>query len=163
MQPFETTLPEDFDGTFKFTNRSKEDFTARWDNREYVFPAESTSPMIILNATPLEVQSIRKKFAREWAVIEFFKSKAGQAFEKQERNGDGTPKFNSIYQAVAYTDTDLKPFIQMCLEPLPQAKAKVQAVIQDPLEDRLSRDDDGQLRTQVVDKKTSLREKALKG
>jgi len=54
-------MMETFDGVFKFTNASKEDFKVLWNNKEYTFPAESTCPMIIPGEMPENVQEIRKK------------------------------------------------------------------------------------------------------
>lgn len=160
-QQFDTILPEGFDGTFRFTNASDEDFIGKWDSKEYLFRAQSTTPMMILNATPLEVQNIRKKFARDWAEREFFKSKRGMMLSSQERNSDGTPKFNSIHMAATYSDDDLAPFIQQCLTPLPIVAATVAESPKVNLEDSLTRDDEGEIVTQAVDKNTSLRKKAL--
>jgi hypothetical protein len=65
-------LPSDFDGIFRFTNWTDSDFTAKWDNIEYTFPAKKTTPIVIPNATPVEIQNIRKKFAKELAVACFY-------------------------------------------------------------------------------------------
>lgn len=114
-------LPADFDGVFRFTNFTDEDFKARWNSIEYTFPASKTTPMVIPGATPEEVQTIRKKFARELAEREFYK----------------TPKFKlmndiPVGQTPAiYTDSDLTPFIQRCLEPLPVAQATLKALPKD--------------------------------
>lgn len=111
-------LPPDFDGVFRFTNFTNEDFKAKWGGVEYTYPAQKTTPMIIPGATPEDVQYIRKKFAKELAIREFYK----------------TPKFigmNTIAPGgvpALYTDSDLADLIQKCLEPLPagQATVKVQ-------------------------------------
>ncbi len=138
-------LPADFDGVFRFTNYTNEDFTAKWDKVEYTFPANKTSPMV-MNFTPAEIQSIRKKFARELAEREFYK----------------TPKFNELNKHIPggipalYTEADLKPFIQKCLEPLPLAQAKAKVVPSDNLEDRNSKDENGDSLTVPLDRKKSL-------
>lgn len=117
----ENVLPTDFDGVFRFTNFTDKDFTAKWGGVEYTFPAMKTSPMIIPGMTPEEVQNIRKKFARELAIREFYK----------------TPKFigmNTISPGgipALYTDSDLVPFIQRCLEPLPLAQVIAKAIPKD--------------------------------
>ncbi len=160
MQKIDTILPEDFDGVFRFTNDSDEDFIGKWDSLEYVFPARKTTPMLITNATPLEVQNIRKKFAREWAERQYFKSEKYQKMFNQERNPDGTPRLNSIHQAGTYGDNELAPFIQQCLTPLPIARATVQEAPKEELEDRLSRTPKGKLRTRVLDGDESLVEQA---
>ncbi len=157
----ETTLPEDYDGTFRFTNWTDEDFVAKWDSKEYTFPAQTTSPMIIPNQTALEIQQIRKKFAKDLAEREFTKVKAFKDLLKQERNPDGTPKTHSIFMAAMYTISALTPLIQRALEPLPVSRANVKEASRPKLEDSLSRNSDGELNTEVIDKKTSLREKAL--
>ena len=138
-------LPEDFDGTFRFTNTSDEDFTAKWDKVEYTFKARTTSPMI-MNFTPVEIQSIRKKFAKELAVREFYK----------------TPKFGEMNKHVPggtpalYTDADLAPFIQTCLEPLPITHAKAKVLPKNNLEEVNAKDEDGEPLTTVLNQKKSL-------
>lgn len=138
-------LPADFDGIFRFTNYTNEEFKAKWNGIEYTFPALKTTPMIIPGATPEEVQHIRKKFARELAVMEFYK----------------TPKFKSLNANVPggtpalYTDSDLTQFIQRCLEPLPVGVAKAKIIPKDE-ESNLRKDEDGEHVTKVIDKKKSL-------
>lgn len=161
IMKYESVLPQDFTGVFYFTNWAKEDFVGIWGKREYHFPAEKTSPMVIPEHSPLEIQHIRKKFARDLAEREFYRSKAYSNFQKQERNDDGTPRLNSIHQAGAYTLNDLVPFIQRCLEPLPMAKASVTETKSENIEDKLSRNEEGELNTQAIDKKASLKQKAL--
>lgn len=147
MNPEEkkNVLPADFDGIFRFTNFTKDEFKAKWGGIEYTFPALKTTPMIIPGATPEEVQHIRKKFARELATLEFYK----------------TPKFGGLNAHIPggtpalYTDSDLAPLIQRCLEPLPIASAKV--TVMKPNEDvNLRKDEDGKNITQVIDKNKSL-------
>lgn len=163
MEHVDTILPEDFDGVFRFTNASEEDFIAKWDSKEYLFPARKTTPMVMAGSSPIEVQSIRKKFAKDWAVNEFLKGSKGVVLQSQEKNSDGTARFGSIHMAATYSESDLVPYIQMCLEPLPQGKVKVSVAKKEPLEDKLSRDDDGNIITEVLDrdKKTSLRKRVL--
>src|SRR6185369_6825660 len=138
-------LPADFDGIFYFTNYTDRDFTAKWDKIEYTFPAFKTSPMV-MNFTPLEIQNIRKKFAKELAVREFYR----------------TDKFNRLNEHVPggvpalYTDEDLKPFIQKCLEPLPITHAKARVLPKEKLEDINSKDEEGNPVTVPLDKKKSL-------
>lgn len=139
-------LPDDFDGVFRFTNYTEQDFKAKWSNVEYTFPAMKTTPMIIPNQTPEEIQHIRKKFAKELATIEWYK----------------TPKFvgmNNITPGgtpALYTDSDLSPFIQRCLEPLPiaQMKSKVLPKVLD--EKNFSKDSKGRLVTKILEKDESL-------
>lgn len=163
IMDFEHVLPEDFDGTFRFTNDSDEDFIGRWNSKEYVFPAHTTSPMLIPEQTALEIQQIRKKFAKDWAEREYQKSDAFRNLLRQERNADGSPRLNSFQAAGSYGLDQLIPYIQRCLKPLPNAKAKVVVPEKKLLEDSLHRDEEGELVTKSIDKKLSLREKALKG
>ncbi len=142
-------LPENFDGVFRFTNYTSTDFTAKWNNIEYTFKANKTTPMIIPNATPEEVQSIRKKFARELAVREFY----------------GTPKFIAQNKHVEggtpalYTDNDLIPFVQRCLEPLPIAQAEVKILPRDS-EKNYIKDRKGKNVTRILNEGESLMEQA---
>lgn len=157
----ETLLPEDFDGVFRFTNWSDEEFVGVWGKKEYHFPALTTSPMIMTEQSPLEIQHIRKKFAKDLAEREFYKSSVYKGFQNTERNSDGSPKLNSIHQATAYSINELTPFIQKALQPLTVAKAKVTELVTPKIEDSLTRNEEGELNSEPVDKKTSLRKKAL--
>lgn len=138
-------LPMDFDGVFRLTNFTKDEFKARWGGVEYTFPAEKTSPIVISTATPNEIQTIRKKFAKELAILEWYK----------------TPKFvgmNNITPGgtpALYTDSDLAPFIQRCLEPLPEAKAIVK-VLPKADENNLRKDRKGKNVTKILDDDESL-------
>lgn len=101
------SLPQDFTGVFNFTNWTEEDFKASWNNVEYTFPALKSSPMIIPGEAPEGVQNIRKLFAKKLAEREFYK----------------TDKFKNLNDKrnvlpATYTDTELTPFIQKCLDPL---------------------------------------------
>lgn len=158
----ETLLPEDFDGVFRFTNWTDEEFTGVWGKKEYRFPAQTTAPMIMPEFSPVEIQYIRKKFAKDLAEREFFKSQNYEFLHRQERNDDGTAKLNGIHQAGTYTENELAPFIQKCLEPLTIAKAVVTDAPVEKIEDKLSRNEDGELNTEAIDRKASLRDKALK-
>lgn len=145
MISLDNVLPKDFDGVFRFTNFTDTDFSAKWGGIEYQFKALSTSPMVISGATPEEVQHIRKKFARELAIREWYK----------------TPKFNAMNAHVPggvpalYTDEDLKPFIQKCLEPLPLAQVLAKKVVTND-ESKLARDEEGNAVTRVLNKGESL-------
>lgn len=114
-------LPADFDGVFRLTNFTEEDFKARWNKIEYTFPALKTTPVIIPGATPEEVQNIRKKFARELAEREFYKTERFKYLNSPERGSHPAP----------YTETDLEPFIQKCLEPLAGGFVTAQALPKD--------------------------------
>lgn len=157
---YESVLPSDFDGVFRFSNPSGEDFVGRWAGKEYLFPAGAMTPIVIVDHSPLEVQHIRKKFARDLAEREFYKSKGYRTLQGQEGK-PGNRNFNSIHQAAAYTLNDLEPYIQQCLKPLPEGKLVAKATVTVPLEETLNRDDKGNLVTEAIDGKTSLRQKAL--
>jgi hypothetical protein len=117
-------LPADFDGVFRFTNWTEVEFKARWNSVEYTFPPLRTTPMIIPNATPEEVQHIRKKFARELAEKVFYETEKFKYMNSQERG----------QVPALYTDSDIAPYVQKCLEPLPIAKATTQVLPKDKKE-----------------------------
>ena len=133
-------LPQDFDGVFKFTNFTDDDFTAKWDSVEYKFPANMTSPMV-MNFTPVEIQNIRKKFARELAVREYYKT---DSFKNKDNPNQG-------YRPPLYSDSDLKPFIQRCLEPLPIAQATIKIAPRKGNAENLSKDSKGKSVSKVID------------
>lgn len=139
------SLPADFDGTFKFTNFTKEEFRTRWGGIEYTFPAEKTIPLIIPSATPEEVQNIRKKFARDLAVIEFYKSEKFKMMDAHVPGG----------VPALYTDNDLAPFIKRCLEPLPLAKAVMTPIPKDS-DDKFRTDRKGKKVTKILEEGESL-------
>ncbi len=160
IMKYEKVLPADFDGVFRFTNPSDEDFIGKWGSKEYLFPAESTTPMTIIEHSPLEIQHIRKKFARDLAEREFYKSKEYKIMAGQEGK-PGNRIFNSIHQAATYTISDLEPYIQACLKPLKAGQMTSRPMEKVNLEDKLKTDDNGQRISEVVDQKTSLKQKAL--
>ena len=162
IMKYETTLPEDFTGTFSFTNWTDKDFVGKWGGKEYHFAAQTTSPMIIPEHSPLEVQHIRKKFAKDLAEREFYNSSEYNRLFKQERNPDGSARLNSIHQGGAYSLDQLTPLIQKALENLPESRAKVVIAEKTNLEETLSRNEKGELNTVAIGEKDSLREKALK-
>lgn len=157
---YEAVLPPDFDGIFRFSNPSNEEFIGVWGGKQYLFPAESTVPLVIMEHSPLEIQHIRKKFAKDLAEREFYKSKS----YKQKVAQEGTPgdrRFSGIHQAATYTLQDLEPYIQDCLKPLPVSKLVSKPAQTRTVEDKLHINDDGSFNTEAIDKKTSLRKKAL--
>lgn len=160
IMSFESVLPPDFNGTFPFTNPSDEDFIGIWGGKQYLFPAMSTVPLLIVEHTPIEVQHIRKKFGYDLATREWFKSKGYKVLSDQEGK-PGNRTFNSIHQAATYTISDLTPYIKQCLEPLPVSKLMSKPVEKVPLESIIHTKDDGSLNTEAIDQKTSLRKKAL--
>lgn len=147
----EEILPVGFNGTFYFTNYSNEEFKARWNSKEYTFPPESSVPMIILDATPIEIQNIRKKFAKELAEREFFKSDRMAYIEAQNPRHT----LSSFRSAVGYQDSDLKPFIQRSLEPLKVEKMKVH-LVPTGSDDQFHKDENGKPVTPVVTEGTDL-------
>lgn len=160
IMKYETTLPENFTGVFHFTNWSNEDFTGKWGGKQYLFQAETTSPMVIPEHSPLEIQHIRKKFAKDLAEREYFKSQQYKNLMKQERNPDGSPRLNGIHSAGTYSVDQLTPFIQKCLEPLPIARALVTESPKEAIEEKLSRNEDGDLNTEAIGLRDNLRKKA---
>lgn len=150
MNDVKSVLPSDFDGVFRFTNYTNRDFVAKWNNIAYTFPALKTSPMIIPNATPEEVQSIRKKFAKELAVQEVFNTEKIK-IQDRVRGEQGVPAL--------YTDADLAPFVQKCLEPLPIAQATVTPLPKDN-EDRYTKNSRGKNVTRVLQEGESLTQQA---
>lgn len=163
IMKYEPLLPQDFDGMFWFTNWTKEDFVGMWGNKEYNFPAQTTSPIVMMNQTPLEVQSIRKKFAKDLAEREFGKGEEYLKLIAQERNNDGSPRLNSFQQAGSYSINSLAPLIQQCLIPLPVGEVKIKDAPKKNMEDSLSKNEEGEINTQVIDRKISLKKKALEG
>lgn len=165
VMKFENVLPSDFAGVFYFTNSwEDQEFVGIWGKKEYHYPPNSTSPMIIPEHSPLEIQQIRKKFAKDWAELDFFKnSNKYKMLVGQERTAEGVAKLNSIQQAGTYTLDELKDGIQKCLRPLEIRKAIIESAPEVNMESKLSRDDEGNLNTMPLDKKTSLREKAMAG
>lgn len=157
---YESVLPEDFDGVFRFSNPSKEDFVGVWNNRQYLFPAGTTVPIVMAEHSPIEIQHIRKKFAKDLAEREFYKSKEYKGLSDQEGKS-GNRTFSGIHQAATYTLKDLEPYIKSCLKPLPSSALTSKPVAKVPLEDIIHRKDDGSLNTEAIDSKTSLRKKAL--
>lgn len=142
-----SVLPVDFDGVFRFTNWTDRDFVAKWGGKEYKFPALKTTPMIMGDFTPYEIQNIRKKFAKDLANREFFQSKEHDALNAKNTN------LTSFHGAVTYTDNDLKVFIQKCLDPLPVGKVEVTTPISDGKKRTFHTDEDGKPTTRVLKSK----------
>ena len=108
-----------FDGVFKFTNASKEDFTVMWNSKEYTFPAESTCPLIIPGETLENIQAIRKRFALKYAQRELDKSPEGMKLEKEAAKH---------FSPATYNESVLEKYIETCLNPLPLAQAAVKVI-----------------------------------
>lgn len=139
------TLPEGFTGVFTFTNWTDEDFTDKWNSVEYTFPAHKTVPLIIPNETQEGIQNIRKKFARTLGEREFYKSERGRLMNSK----DAGPR------PALYTEADIAPYVQKCLEPLEPGLAQTRVVPKDG-ERLLSRDKKGNPRTNVLEEDDSL-------
>lgn len=114
----------EFTGVFNFTNASDEDFKVSWNNIEYTFKAQSTSPMIISGESLENIQNIRKLFARKLAERQFFKS---DKYFQLNSMGQGIPPL--------YDEKVLEPYIQMCLEPLPITRAETRELPRQSSED----------------------------
>jgi len=106
------------------------------------------------------VKHIRKKFAKDLAEREYYKSVHYKGLMKQERNPDGSPRLNGLHSAGTYSIDQLTPFIQKCLEPLPVTQALVTKENKPPLEETLTRNAKGKLNTEVIDENDSLAERA---
>lgn len=112
---------EDFDGVFRFTNATDEDFVTLWNNKEYTYPAGKTVPMVIANESLENIQQIRKYFAKRLAEREYFKSKDFKGI----RNGIKDKDAGRHVIASSYDEKSLQPWIDSCLKPLEIGRAKV--------------------------------------
>ena len=151
-------LPENFDGIIRFTNWSDEDFVGKWNSKEYEFKANTTSPLFMVDQTPLEMLNICKKFALDLAVREWGRSKWYEDNLKRERNSDGSPRGYGMQGAATYTIDQLAPLIQKGLYVYPESKAKVQEAFRPKLEEKLRKDDEGNTVTKAVKKNASMRD-----
>lgn len=124
-----TANPREFNGQFFFTNPDTEDYTAYWNGTPYTFEAKTTSPLFIVDATPLETNGIRKMFAYRLAQRMHGKTPEYRKLEKDSA-GKANPQF--FDPKVAY-----EPFIQMCLNPLPVAKTVVGKKVKKEIEQRI--------------------------
>lgn len=105
---------------FYFTNATNEDFVFLWNNKEYIFPAETCCPMLIPSESAENIQAIRKKAAYKLATREFYK---GKDYKGMVKIGKANPS--------TFDEKVLQPWIDECLKPLPIAKAKVKALPKD--------------------------------
>ena len=124
MNKFKNEVEEygaDFDGVFRFTNNDDEDFVTLWNNKEYIYPAGKTVPMIIANESLENIQQIRKYFAQRLAEKRYYKTKNF----KEIRNGIKDKDMGRNVLPSSYDEKALQPFIDDCLKPLPEGKAKV--------------------------------------
>ena len=117
------------DGTFYFTNPGigkftdkygnvSTDFKTLWNNKEYTFKGNTTSPLLIPNSTPEEIQNIRKQFAKNYATAWFFTTKR---YKDLVKKGGYIP-------ATYDEDTEYKDTIQACLTPLPKSQMEVRNI-----------------------------------
>ncbi len=158
----QNVLPADFDGDFYFSNPDDEEFIGKWGGKAYRYAPQTRSKMIISKASPEEVQQIRKKFARELGNKMFFKSEKAKQMTTIERQSNGEPVFRSIHQANTYSDADIAPYTQACLDPLPLARASVSEAVKEDIVEKLHRDEDGDLVTLAVKERQSLTDKVFK-
>lgn len=110
----------DFVGVFYFTNWTNEDYVHLWNNEEYTFPKLSSVPMIMPKETAEAIQEIRKRFAYDLAVREFY---SGKEYKRMSKMGNGLPP--------TFDEKILEPMIQKCLEPLPLSRARVKKIEKD--------------------------------
>lgn len=114
---------EEFTGTFYFTNPTKKTRTYLWNNKEYTFEPETTSPLIIMNEPLENIQEIRKRFAYRMAEERFYegeKPPVGESYDKLKKMGNGLPP--------TFNPEILESWIEECLKPLPIKKADVKEV-----------------------------------
>lgn len=159
VMQYESILPPDFDGSFRFTNFSDDDFIGVWNSQEYLFPAKKTVKMNMPEFSALQIQQIRKHFAKKLAEREFQKSKDFKMLTSAEGKM-GNRTLNSFHQANSYDENMLAPLIQMCLKPLEEATLTAKRAARPKIEDSLKRDDNGNLVSTPVDQGMSLIEKA---
>lgn len=155
-------LPENFDGLVRFNNWSDEEFTAKYNSKEYIIPAQSTCVLspLMPDRSPIELLNVCKKFALDLAIREWGKSQWFKDQLKRERNIDGSPRGYGMSGASTYSIDQLAPFIEKALYLYPQAKAKVQESLRPKLEDSLSRDKKGRLNSKAVEENTPLNDLA---
>ncbi len=120
------------DGVFYFTNpglykmRNRDgvetkDFTALWNNKEYLFKEKTTVPLVIANEPPENIQHIRKVFAKKYAQGWFHQTKRYKDLVKQGKNLPAT--YND--------DTEMGDVIQACLTALPKGQLEVKDMPKD--------------------------------
>lgn len=117
---------EEFSGVYMFSNPTDKERKYLWNNKEYIFPAESTVPLIIPTETLENIQEIRKRFAFRMAEERLFegepvKNREGKVvFEylKAMEMGRGLPP--------TFDQKILEPMIEECLKPLPIKRAVIQ-------------------------------------
>lgn len=136
----------EIDALIPFTNFTDEEFKAKWNNVEYTFPPQKRVPMatLIPSETQDGIRIIRAKFARELGEKMWYQT------EKFNKMNEVTPGRNPA----PYTESDVAPFIQRCLEPLPVAKASSETLPRG--EFALKTDNKGKIVTKILDGDESL-------
>lgn len=116
----------EFSGVFMFTNPMKRKWVHLWNNKEYSFEPESTSPLIIQNETLENIQEIRKRFAKDNAIERLYEGEKVYArdgktvvfdYKKAKEMGNGIPP--------TFDEKILEPMIEECLKPFPIKKVGV--------------------------------------
>ncbi len=114
------TINEEFDGVFRFTNPTKQERKYLWNNKEYIFPGESTVPLIIPTETLENIQEIRKRFAFRMAEERLYEGEitpTGYDYNKMKEMGRGMPP--------TFDPKILEPWIEECLKPLKVNRATI--------------------------------------
>lgn len=162
----QTVLPKDFDGVVRFTNWSDSEFVGVWAKKEYHFPPKSRSALVIEDATPVETLHIAEKMAKDLAEREYFRSDKYEHLRAREgaKNSMGMiqPTGQGMSHAGQYSEQDLASMIKRGLEPLVDGKAEVANVVMPSMEEKLRRDEDGNITTAPVKSEKDL-EKLAKG
>jgi len=162
-------IPENFDGIVRFTNWSDEDFTGKYNSKEYFFKANTTSPLFNVDistatetrlASPLELLNIVKKFALDLAVREWGKTQWYKDSLKRERNVDGSPRGQGMSGAASYSIDQLAPLIQKGLYIYTSGKTSIKEMDKPKLEDKLHTDDEGKIVTKAVKRNSSMKDLA---
>lgn len=119
------------DGVFFFTNPGiyknpdgTKDWSALWNNREYRFKGNTTVPLTIMGEPPENVQIIRKRFAKKYAVDCFHQSK--RYAELVKKGGYIPATYDEEGENGEYTKV-----IQACLTPLPKSSAEIKDMPRD--------------------------------
>lgn len=110
----DSIINEEFSGVYYFTNPTKKERSYLWNNKEYVFPPESTVPLIIMGEPLENIQEIRKRFAYRMAEERWYE---GEDYQKMKNQGNGMPPTRD--------DKVLNELIQECLKPLPIKQAVI--------------------------------------
>lgn len=105
-------------GLYKMRNRDEietKDFTALWNNKEYLFKEKTTSALVIPGETPESIQHIRKMFAKKYA----------QGWFHQTKKYKDMVKVGGRLPATYNEETELGDVVRQCLTPLPKGNISV--------------------------------------